>query len=637
MIPDREMPPEQVLAEFRRWENRQRARKNTDDAITAFWMTRYWGTLGGIVNTGRYGPDSDAGSEWIEVNRIGAYVTGYQAALHDPRMKVKIGPDPQGRGNAKYVNHLVNQWILHEQTVNVTHDADQIAIMRPGVGYFVSFDETDPDVVNRISLTAVPWRELIVDHDVGTLKEQRFIARCACVPLMTARRMFRDQTIKGRPRPADMGSASFSALNDTTPSDTTVDRIVRVLSVINFKDRYYEGEADKVTGKPVPGFEPKDAQEPTSLTPAIPATTSSLGRLEWYLPDEDDSACPRKVMPFPTRDMSLRPVSPLIPLTYLNLDGCPLAGMSHVERVIDQFRETDIVRSRQATSLRKDTVQFLVPEGLLDDKAEDQVRMAVYGAFLKYKPEDLKGKDIGQLITAMPMPNMVYQHQSYQNVIDADIQGSKIQAPSQSGQISGGSATEVLDAISTGTSEIEMLRTRKRAALVKVVRAFICILGTSLGAAGGDATIKTTIDGEECEITRLDLLGDFKIEIEAGESSTQEEQRNLQAYLMFIQAWLPLAEKVGQGDEVAAVAIDELVKRAKMPAQFTSEAILKRVQTTAGKQVPNGPGAGSALPGQGSMPPVVGGEEVTPGGPQPETEQPMDNQSGIAQNGIASV
>lgn len=625
MNTEREMPPEQILAEFRRWESRQRQRKPVDDAITALWQTQYWPKLGGVTETGRYRTESYEGDEWIEVNRIGAFVTGYQAALHDARMKVKIGPDPQGRGNHKYVNQIVSDWMAQNQTILVTHDADQIAIMRPGVAYFLDIDLDNTDIVGRITLEAVPWAQVIPDVDAGTLANQRFIGRVTCVPVVTARRFFRDQSIKGRPRPSDPLSASFAAPDEAGAMlENSTDRIVRVISMVVFRDCYYDGESDLAAGgKPAYPFEPKED------------TTKSIGRLEWYLPDEENNTRPRKVLPIPYRKMDTRPVSPMYPLTYLNIDGFPLLGMSHAERIIDQCRETNLVRSRQATSLRKDVVQYLAPENLFQDPQKDMIKRAIQGAVLEYKPNDLKGKPISDLVTLFPQANMVYQHGAYQSAIDNDILGSNIQAPSQRGQISEGSATEVINAIQTGTSEIEMLRTRKRGVLEQIIRSFICILRQSFSAAGGDTKYKTAVDGQPVTVVLEDLQGEFKVEIEPGESSTQEEQRNLQAYLVFIKAWLGLAEDVAKGDQVAAVALDELVRRAKMPAQFMSEAVLKRVQTVTDKEVPSGPGAESALPGQGSMPPIVGGQETTPGGPQPNPEQPIDNQTGVAQNGVA--
>ena len=621
------MPPEQVLAEFRRWENRMRGRSEIDDAITSLWRTAYWADVAKIGNTGRFGNAAEDGNEWIEVNRIGAYVTGYQAALHDPRMKIKIGPDPEGRGNPKYFSALVNEWMAKNQTIETTHEADKMAIMRPGVSYLVGFDEKNPDILGRVFLRAVPWRETLPDVDVGTLDEQRFIARCYCIPLAQARRMFRDNTIKGRSRPPDAGSAAFAAPIDITPqADSTIDRVVRVLGVINLIDPYYSGESDPAAGGlPNPEFQPAED------------TVKTQGRLEWYLPDEDDSKRPRKILPIPYRDLTGRPVSPMIPMTYLSLDGLPLHGMAHVERILDQCRETNIVRSRQATGTRKDTIQYMAPENLFDEAAKGLVRRSVHSAILEYKPKDLGDRSIQQLVAAWPQPNLVYQYGSYQQAIDSDILGSKIQAPSQSGQISGGSATDVLDAINAGTSEIEMLRTKKRIALEKAIRAWCCALRASMGVAGGDATIKTTVEGEVIEVHQADLMGDFRIEIERGEASTQEEQRELQKTLMFGQAWLPLAQAVVKGDGPSAVLLDELVTRAKMPPRFLSENVRNLVMTQPDAEIPRGPGAGTAIPGHASMPPIVGGEEVTPGGPQPNPEQPIDNQTGVAQNGAAQV
>lgn len=627
MIYEREMPPEQVLAEFHRWENRMRARSEVDDAISSLWKTAYWSEVAKVGNTGRFGNAAEDGNEWIEVNRIGAFVTGYQAALHDPRMKIKISADPEGRGNPKYVSALVNDWMMKNQTIETIHEADKMAIMRPGVSFLLGFDEKDPDILGRVFLRAVPWRETIPDVDVGTLDEQRFIARCYCMPLAQTRRMFRDTTIKGRARPSDAGSAAFSTpLGIVSNTESTTDRVVRVLNVINLLDPYYIEESD-----PAAGGLPNAAFSPVELTVSTP------GRLEWYLPDEDDPNRPRKVLPIPYRDLSGRPVSPMIPMTYLSLDGLPLHGMAHVERILDQCRETNLVRSRQATGTRKDTIQYMAPENLFDEAAKGLVRRSVHSAILEYKPKDLNGQPIQQLVAAWPQPNLVYQYGSYQQAIDADILGSKIQAPSQSGRISGGSATEVLDAISAGTSEIEMLRTKKRVALEKAIRAFVCILRASMGAAAGDATVKATVDGEIVSVRREDLMGDFRIEIEQGESSTQEEQRELQKALMFGQAWLPLAQAVVKGDGPSAVLLDEIVARAKMPPRFLAENVRKLVMTQPEAAIPRGPGAGSAVPGHASMPPIVGGEEVTPGGPQPNPEQPIDNQTGVAQNGTAQV
>lgn len=646
----RNLPPDAIQGIFRRYANRVNLSAREERGIDAMWETRYWPETG-IAATGRFDGQREDGNEWIENNTIYPFVTTYQSKLHDARMKVRVDPSPDGRGNHVYLQALINQWIWNVQVVRTLNMADQMALAHQGAALCVGYDDRKKDPLRRIFLRAIPWREVVVDADVGTIDDQRFIGRCTWMPVVEARQFFRDNTIVGRPRPADNFPAAAPGPYPPPEDGAVLDQVVRVLEIQNIVDDYWMGESNiALGGKPIPGFVPGQPTpvahpgEESDLDTPDPADPIPLpyhepahqrGRREWYLPDEVDPWVPRKILPMPFRDDAGDPILTIFPLTYLHRIGLPLHGLSHAARRFDQMREAMIIRSRMATSTRKDTEQIFWPEGVFTEGAEDTYRKGTLKGALTYKPDATNGVPISSLCAPVPSPSVQYQWMGYANLVNQDLASTGMQSPEEQGRVTpDATATAVNIAQGASMDEIGLLRTVKTCVLEQVIRAWVCALRASMADLGATTTVKTLIDKKIVEVTQDDVLGDFHIEIEPGEASIIAEQRRLQQYLAFLQTAIPLAEKVIQGDEVSALALDELVERAGQADHWLSRNIKKMAMPGPPAEVPRGPGAGSAAPGTGSLPATpIPGESMPAGGPQPAVEQPMDNQTGLAQNG----
>lgn len=614
----RQLPPKVILNAFRRWLERQAPRSAHWRAFDAMWRTSYLKDNLGI-DVGRFDNAATGGHHWAEPNSIVTFVNAYVAGLNDPNLEAVVRRGADMKGDPKKAQLFLNAWIKHVDTDfdSFLQQVDRLAVMYDGAGATVELDPDQEEILDCVALNVVPCWEVFPDADVTNRRKQRFIGWHYFVPTLEAREKFRDPTLVGIPRPGDayvtgtVGNAPRAS--ELSPGE---DDVVHVLEVYNLVDRYYVGESNAATGIPVEGFEPAED------------TPSSVGRREFYVLGDAAEKGPRLVMALPFRTPTRKVVMPLPYLTYLHMPGYPNIGLSMVDGVFDAFREKMDLRTRQVRNVNAQVPHFGYPEGMFGDDALNLYEQGVTGG-MKYDPK--KAPDEGHPASAvfpLPMQNIVYDNVMLGQDIQKDIERSTLQSPAQRGQVSGGSATEVLQAAETGQDERSLMWTDKKRFIVQVLHAALAAGRMALRSKGPDATLNV-VEGsgdEEIvhEISFDDLDGSFVIEVDSGEPTKLAEARAVDSLIALMRVLLPLQQALVKGDRNAAMMNDDLVRKARLGKKYLSENLLELAADTVATdvEIPRGPGAESALPGQGS----------TPGGPQPETEQPMDNQTGVAQN-----
>lgn len=616
----RKLPPSVLLDALRRRQSRAQDRAATWRAFDAMWRTRYLRDIQGR-EMGRLSAVSTGGQHWSEPNTIYAFVTAYVAALAEPNLEYRLQRGSDMSGNAKKAALALNKWVKLNST---SFDAqlqniDRMAVMYDGAGARVRLDMESPDVLGCVSFDSVPCWEVVPDEDVTNVNRERYKGHAYWLSVPEARELLHDPTLTGGSRPQDayITGGFISAPRSSADADG-VDDVVCIYEVFDFVDCYYEGESDPLTGVPVPGF------VPTAETP------KRKGRREFYVVGGPE--VPKVVRPLPYFTPTNAPVNPLPFLTYLHQVGFPNQGLSHVDRIFDGARDRMDIRCRQVTNTVAQVPQTAAPKDLFDATARDMYRDGVHGV-LEYDKEKVpEGSSAAGSVFAMPQQNIVYDNVMLAQAVDKDIAGSTLQSPAQRGGISGASATEVLQAAETGQSERTLLWTDKREFLIQIGHAALAAMRAAMRAKGPGTVIRV-IDGygdDETmeEVTLADLNGAFEIDIGVGEPSKIAEERAIRRTLELTGALMPLVNAALKGDKVAALFYDELVRKARLGRKYLLENIVQRAEGTVdtGVEIPRGTGSGSALPGQGSMP------AITPGGPQPETEQPEDNQTGAIQN-----
>ena len=584
------------------------------------WRTRYLEDVQ-QRKTGRLEAATSEGRHWSEPNTVYAFVTAYVASLSEPNLEYRLQRGSDMAGNAKKAALALNKWVKLNNTAfdSQLQNIDHMAVMYDGAGARVMLNMEHPDVLGCVSLDSVPCWEVVPDEDVTNVHRERYKGHVYWLGVGEARELFHDPTITGGTRPQDSYiTGGFVAAARSSADADGVDDVVCVYEVFNFVDCYYEGEADPVTGIPRLDF------VPTKDTP------KRKGRREFYIVGE--SSVPRLVRPLPYFTPAGAPVNPLPFLTYLSQVGYPNQGLSHVDRIFDGARDKMDVRSRQVTNTVAQVPQVAAPKDLFDATARDLYRSGVHGVIEYDKEKVPEGSTASGSVFPMPQQNIVYDNVVLAQSVDRDNAAATLQSPAQRGVVSGGSATEVLQAAETGQSERSLLWTNKKDFLIQIGHAALAAMRAAMRAKG-PGTVIQVIDGygddeTVVEVTLDDLNGSFEIDIGVGEPTKIAEERAIRRLLELTGALMPLANAALKGDKVAAIFYDELVRKARLGSKYLLENMTVAASDTVdtGVEVPRGTGEGSALPGQGSMP------RMTPGGPQPSTEQPEDNQTGTIQN-----
>ena len=621
----RKLPPAALLDALRRRQSRAQARAETWRAFDALWRTRYLEDIQ-RRQMGRLSPESSDGRHWSEPNRIYSFVTAYVAALSEPNLEYRLQRGSDMAGDAKKAALALNKWVKLNST---SFDAqlqniDFMAIMYDGAGARVRLDMDHPDALGCVSLDSIQCWEVVPDEDVTNVNKERYKGHVYWLSVPEARELLCDPTLTGGVRPQDTYiTGGFVSAPRASDGADGVDDVVCIYEVFDFVDCYYEGESDPVTGLPVPGF------VPTAETP------KRKGRREFYV--VGGPMVPKVVRPLPYFTPTGAPVNPLPFLTYLNQVGYPNQGTSHVDRVLDGFRDLIDVRCRQVTNTVAQVPQVAAPKDMFDSNARDMYRDGVHGV-LEYDKEKVpEGSSASGSVFPMPQQNIVYDNVVLAQAVDKDIATATLQSPAQRGGISGASATEVLQAAETGQSERTLLWTSKREFLIQIGHAALAAMRAALRAKGPGSVIRVIEgvgdDETVVEVTLDDLNGAFEIDIGVGEPSKIAEERAIRRTLQLVGALMPLANAALKGDKVAGMFYDEIVRKARLGSKYLLENLVRTAEGTVdtGATIPRGPGAGSALPGQGSAP------VMTNGGPQPETEQPEDNQTGAIQNTTGAV
>lgn len=617
---NRKLSPAATLDALRRRQTRAAARLPDWRAYDAMWRTRFLVDIHGR-KTARNSADTTGGMQWSEPNTIYPFVTAYVASMAEPNLEFRLQRGADMKGDAKKAQLAINKWVKLNATAfdSQVQNIDRMAVMYDGAGARIMLDTEQPEVLSCVTFDAVPCWEVVPDEDVTNVKKQRYVGHVYWLPVADARELLHDPTIKGGQRVQDSYiTGGFATKPRSSASEDGVDDVVCIYEVFNFVDCYYAGEANPLTGVPDPTF------QPTAETP------KSKGRREFYVVGGPEM--PKIVRPLPYSTPTDAPINPLPFLTYLHQPGFPNQGLSHVSRIFDGALDRMGIRTRQVTNTIAQVPQVAAPKDLFDTDARTLYRDGVHGVMEYDKEKIPEGSSPGASVFAMPQQNIVYDNVLLAQAIDKDIAGATLQSPAQRGVVSGGSATEVLQAAETGQSERALLWTDKREFLINIGHAVLAAMRAAMRAKG-PGTVIPIVEGfgddeTVTEVTLADLDGAFEIEIGVGEPTKIAEERAIRRTLELTSALLPLVNAALKGDKVAGMFYDELVRKSRLGSRYLLENLRKSAEGTvdSGVQIPRGAGAGSALPGQGSMP------AMTAGGPQPETEQPEDTQTGAAQN-----
>ena len=448
----------------------------------------------------------------VETSDCFSYVEGFIASLFSRNPAVVVAKDASIiDGNAKMAQAVVNRFLFDKR--EQLEIASRLALIYPSS--FLKLSPTDStDMLEKVSIRAIPCWEIIVDMDSSAWEEQRYIAHTYYLSMPEVRQKFGSKKFTSIPK-VDYFTPQekYTGVSEDLPDDYLY------IQVVEFYDLAYD-------------------------------------KLYFWSPNYRDGGELLEKSDIPIRSYDDRPMSPICPLFYARKPEKPMCGMSAVCRVYDQFYEKNILRTYWANAVRRDSRQYLYKEGSLDEEALAKITAGVDGAMIPVDEPVLDG-----IIRAVGVEPLSGNFDRYLNYIEQDINRGSILAPFSRGEATKATATEVTALAQYSASEIGKLA-RERDNAIEVIAVTYLRIVSLLAEDKEQAVIE--VDGLPKVITVEDLDAKFKI-VALDQSSTPLSEALKRSNLVQL---LPVLTQLGVPPEKIK---EELIRIYDLPESFLEE------------------------------------------------------------------
>lgn len=435
--------------------------------LRAAYMTRYWNKL--------EAPQQVV----IETSRAYEFVEGYIASLFARSPSVVVQSDVRGEGNAQIVQTLCNNFLNNIRTQ--LEDASRLALIYPNA-YLKLIPNDHPDPFQRVTICAVaPW-DIIVDTDATGWRDQKFIGHRYYLTLKEARDKYGPKKFSAHPlirfldRIDEDDGYNKQGLEDSEPEFQYVE-IIEFYDLVNDKMMVWS-----------PDYQDGDKYLYDGIL--VPEGTNEIKEV--------------KYSEIPFKDASGHPLSPIIPLYYSRQPDVPMRGYSALRRVYDQVQEVNILRTYQASMVRRAARQWVVEAGVFDAEAMSKLSQGVDGEFIEV--ELSQGQTLSGSISPVPHTPVPAELERYVQQVQDDFERGSVLAPFTRGESSRATATEITALAAYSSSEIGRLARERDSAIEFVAEVFISIMKLYI-KDDGDVII---INGMPKTINVEDLTGDFR-------------------------------------------------------------------------------------------------------------------------------
>ena len=398
----------------------------------------------------------------VETSDAYAYIEGFIASLFSKAPAIEIGADVQGKGNMKLVKEICNRFLYDQKTQ--LELASRLALIYPN-SFIKLYPKQSDSILDSVGMKAVsPW-EIIVDRDSSEWDEQRYVGHVYFETIAKMNQRFgnkrwigikKEDYFHDRGAPEDPYNYMES---DNLPNQFLYCKVVELYDFVS-------------------------------------------GKLYFWTPNWKDGDGLLEQLEIPLEDSNGRKKSPIIPLYYSRVPDQPLDGLSAMKRIYDQVYEKNILRSFWANAIRRDTRQYLVREGAIDEEALAKITAGIDGAMIPVDAENLAG-----LISVVPTVPISSNHSIYLNQIDADLARGSVLAPFTRGETTKSSATEVAALAQYTASEIGRLARERDAMIEDIADTYIRIIALTV-----EDSVKEIIllEGNPEIVTSQKLDGRFK-------------------------------------------------------------------------------------------------------------------------------
>jgi hypothetical protein len=450
------------------------------------YLTRYWQHnqpyLDGVLRT--------------EVPKAYQVVESYVGSLYAKDPGVIVGPDLRGRGNPEVAQATANQYLrtIREQI----EDATRLALIYP-CAFLKLAPVESVDPLKRVSCSALPPWEVIVDATATSWSAQRWVGHVYLMPVSEAAVRYgrRKSSFNGRRyyrwiESFGVGGADNMMGND---DESDVESWVKVVEI-------YDLGSDKLLV-----WSPDYKDGDRFLFKGVKV---QVGALDQDADADVDSADLDKELVheetgIPYKSASGRPIVPIIPFYFSREPDVPLRGYSLVERSVDQFRELNVMRTYQAQGVRRMARQWLVKAGFLSEDAAAKISQGLDGEMIEVDLQPGEGLDGNML----PVPNAPIPADiaGYAITVQNDIAEAGLLAPFTRGEVTKSTATEQQLLASYTSNEIgRMARTRDEA-ISALSMTFNVMLSVILGDEGEPLALPNPVG--PTILSADDLTGDF--------------------------------------------------------------------------------------------------------------------------------
>jgi len=453
----------------------------------------------------------------VETSDAFAYIEGFIASLFTRTPAVVIGHDIAATGgDAKMAQAASNRFLYNQR--EQLEIASRLALIYEYSALKLCPEASD-EMLDKVSIEALPCWEVIVDRDACSEQDSRFIGHNYYMTLVEAKEKWGNKKFVPVPKRdyfdqySDRNTYTASDYADL-PDDYLYVEIVEIYDSLHDEVYYWSpnwSNGDKLL---------------------------SSGRI-------------------PIRTYNDNPLPNITTLYYTRCPNKPMEGLSAMSRVYDQIYEKNILRTYWANAVRRDSRQYLYKEGAFDEEQLSKITAGIDGAMIGVDEDNLGG--LIQQVGVEPISSNFDRYLAY---IEQDINRGSILAPFSRGEATKATATEITALAQYSASEIGKMAREKDGALERLVNIYIRLLDL-LTEEGETAVLD--VEGAARVMTSEDLQGKFRINaLDQGSTPLSDaiRKQNLLSLLPTLQALGVQPRKV----------LEEIVRAYELPKDFLEEA-----------------------------------------------------------------
>ena len=364
----------------------------------------------------------DSSTIRVETSDAYTFVESYIASLFEKSPAVEVDSMKTQQDNVELARASVNSWL--EGNRKALENGSRLALIYPMSFFKVSPVESE-DPLQRVRIRALePW-QVILDRDADLWEEQRYCGHHYYIPLAEAKQRY------GNKRFTPVSKPNYFQDWDGTVVDRTksLPDEYQYIEVVEFYDLIDD-------------------------------------KLYVFSPNWKDGGLLEKRQ-IPLRKYDGSPLVPIVGLYYSRVPDKPMDGYSTLARIYDQIFEKNIIRTFWANAIRRDSRQYIVKEGAMDEEALAKITAGVDGAIIPVDNESLDG-----IIREVPVTPLSTNFDRYLQMVESDIQRGSIISPNTKGIATRATATEVTALAQYTASEIGRMARERDEAIEEIAEVY---------------------------------------------------------------------------------------------------------------------------------------------------------------------